>query len=88
VRNNSHSEKLTESLGKNSRTNIFINNTIIENLKIIEKINTKFFKACERGEIEKILALLGKTIAPDRRPNINEKYMHNYTVLHIAITNS
>jgi len=61
---------------------------ILENLKIQEKINTKFFKSCECGDYNKVLKLLDKKFCHDRRPNINEKYLHDYTVLHIAITNS
>jgi hypothetical protein len=63
-------------------------NYMVENLKIQEKIDTKFFKACERGEIEKVIQMLNRKTSRDRKPDINEKYMHNFTVLHIAITNS
>ena len=59
----------------------------VENLKILEKINTKFFKSCERGELEKVIFMLNRKASIDRKPNINEKYLHNYTVLHIAVTN-
>ncbi len=62
-------------------------NFIVENLKIKEKINTKFFKACEKADLEKITELLDRKTSRDRKPNINEKYLHDYTVLHVAVTN-
>lgn len=61
---------------------------MLENLKIQEKINTKFFKACERGDLDKINTMLSRKISTDRKPNLNEKYLHNYTVLHVSTTNS
>ncbi len=62
-------------------------NYYVENKKIQEKINTRFFKACEKSEIEKIIEMLDRKTSCDRKANINEKYLHDYTVLHIAITN-
>jgi hypothetical protein len=60
---------------------------VIENMKIQEKINTKFFKYVEKGDHDKVLKMLNKNLSEDRRPNVNETYLHNYTVLHIAISN-
>lgn len=76
-------EKIKGDLIKKSEKVLYY----VENLKIQEKINTKFFKACERGEFEKINIMLTKKTSKDRKPNINEKYLHDFTVLHIAITN-
>ncbi len=59
----------------------------LENLKIQEKISTEFFKACESGDLNKISLIIDPKKSPDRKPNINEKYLHNFTVLHIAISN-
>jgi hypothetical protein len=87
VRKSEDSDKLEKRLSVNNKINEEKLNYMIENLKIQEKINTKFFKACERGDLDKILNMLDKKTSRDRKPNINEKYLHDYTVLHISITN-
>ena len=53
-----------------------------------DKINNNFFKICETGEIEKTKFHFDKKISPDKRPDINKKYLHDFTVLHISISNS
>jgi ankyrin repeat protein len=55
--------------------------------KIKESINIKFFKACEQGNNEKILSIFHKKYHDDRKPDINKKYLHDFTVLHISIIN-
>lgn len=60
---------------------------LIGNFKIKDKINTKFFKLCERGDINKILLYLERKVSDDRKPDINEKFLHGYTVLHTTISN-
>ena len=60
----------------------------LECKKIKEKIRTSLFKSCEKADIETIENLLSEYNAPDRIPNINEKYLHDYTVLHISVSNS
>ncbi len=52
-----------------------------------DKINNNFFKICENGEIDKIAEYFDKRISPEKRPDINKTYLHNFTVLHIAIAN-
>ena len=75
-------EKEIESSFENTLTN---ENYI--NLQIVEKINRKFFKICEKGDISKVIKMLNKKLSKDRRPDLNNKFLHNYTVLHISITN-
>ncbi len=57
-------------------------------VQIKEKLNYKFFKVCESGDIQKVRCMMNKKLSQDRRPHINYKYLHNYTVLHVSITNS
>ncbi len=68
------------------KTNVYFS-FFSDESKIKESLRTKFFKACERGENEKILSMLHKKYHMDRKPNINEKYLYDFTVLHISITN-
>jgi hypothetical protein len=88
-----NSEKDTSDTNNSNNINTkdsikFKNKAKIKNHLITDKIHQKFFKACERGEIEKVKSMLDKRLSQDRKPNINHKYLHDYTVLHISITNS
>jgi hypothetical protein len=91
-----NSEKDTNNTNNtNNSNNTFIkdstkhkNKTKIKKHLVTEKIHQKFFKACERGEIEKVKSMLDKKLSKDRKPDINHKYLYDYTVLHISITNS
>jgi ankyrin repeat protein len=87
IRNNEDSIKLENEISRINRLSLIKMNYKIENKKIKEKINTKFFKACERGDLEKVNLILNKKSSEDRMPDINEKFLHDFTVLHIAITN-
>lgn len=53
-----------------------------------DKINNIFFTLCETGQIDKVTEFFDKRISPDKRPEINKKYLHDFTALHIAIYNS
>jgi len=55
--------------------------------KIKESINIIFFKACEQGNNEKVLSFFHKKYHDDMKPDINRKYLHDFTVLHISIIN-
>jgi len=83
-------EKINDNLEKLSNYNLKEEEKkfYIECHKLNQKIKTKFFKHCERGEIKKILSLLDTNKSPDLRAPINEKYLHGYTVLHVAVSNS
>lgn len=80
--------KLDDEMTKLTRASDVKVNIVIEGLKIEEKINNKFFKACERGDLDKINVMLNKKVCKDRTPDINKKYLHSYSVLHVAISNS
>jgi hypothetical protein len=88
LRKSEDSMKINDHINQNYRKSQLKLSYMLENMKIKEKINTKFFKACERGDIDKINLMLNKNLSTDRKPNLNEKYLHDYTVLHVAITNS
>jgi hypothetical protein len=64
------------------------NNEEFVKVQIREKLNNKFFKVCESGDIEKVKNMMNPKLSRDRRPDINSRYLHNYTVLHVSITNS
>ena len=66
---------------------IFNNEDFIK-VQIKEKLNNRFFKVCERGDIEKVKSMINSKLSNDRRPDINSRYLHNYTVLHVSINNS
>jgi len=53
-----------------------------------EKLKNKFYNYCEKGLIHKVAKMLDRNNAPDKIPNINEKYSNSYTVLHKSIDNS
>jgi len=53
-----------------------------------DKINNNFFKVCENGDYEKLKFFFNKKISSDKSPDINKKYLYNFTVLHISISNS
>jgi hypothetical protein len=64
------------------------NNEEFVKIQIKEKLNNKFFKVCESGDIDKVKTMLNYKLSGDRRPDINCRYLHNYTALHVSITNS
>ena len=64
------------------------NNEEYVKVQIKEKLNNKFFKVCESGDIDKVRSMMNNKLSIDRRPDINCRYLHNYTVLHVSITNS
>lgn len=90
LRNHNDYEKINENLEMLS--NYYLKEEDkkfhIEYYKLSQKIKTKFFKACERGDALKIKKLLDKRKSPDMIAPINEKYMHGYSVLHVAVSNS
>jgi hypothetical protein len=87
IRNNEDYLKFETEISSMNRHSLQKLNYMIGNKKIKEKINLNLFKACESGDLEKINFLLNKKTSNDRIPDKNEKYLHDFTVLHIAITN-
>ncbi len=90
LRNPSDYKKVNTDLEKLSNYNLNQEDKkfYVECYKLNQKIRTKFFKYCERGEISKIKQLLDTRRSPDLIAPINEKYMHGFTVLHVAVSNS
>jgi hypothetical protein len=64
------------------------NNEDFIKVQIKEKLNNRFFKVCESGDIDKVKGMMNYKLSKDRRPDVNSRYLHNYTVLHVSITNS
>lgn len=60
----------------------------IEYLNYQERLRTKMFRYCEQGNLKKLKILLDKNQPNDSIPDLNAKFLHDYTVLHIAVANS
>jgi hypothetical protein len=64
------------------------NEQTLEYLNYQERLRTKMFRYCEQGNLKKLKILLDKNQPNDSIPDVNSKFLHNYTVLHIAVANS
>jgi hypothetical protein len=53
-----------------------------------ERLKTKLFRYCEQGNIKKLKIILDRNQPNDAIPPINTKFLHDYSVLHIAVANS
>ncbi len=60
----------------------------LEYLNYQERLRTKMFRYCEQGNLKKLKILIDKNQPNDSIPDVNAKFLHDYTVLHIAVANS
>ena len=82
-----------EEINLQSKINISITTILdtdqsLEYQNYQERLKTKLFKYCESGNLKKLKIILNKNQPKDAIPDINSKFLHDYNVLHIAVSNS